>query len=194
MGFDLPGEGNLGMDRDRHKRLAMIMTRERLALDDTARQEAICKFILSSIQLASQLQKLLDIKPFVAPGACNETAEYLESKIAGRFQELLGLELFPKPKNSDKSTDGNLKSFLETYYPQLQEIPDYVIHRASESVTNHVKGKGVEIAYVDDMASTPMTEEQEKRIAMIISGESLPPASDVMTPSEPTVNAEDGDD
>lgn len=170
------------------------MIRERLASDETARQEAICKFILSSIQLASQLQKLLDVKPFVAPGVCDETAKYFESKIADRFQELLGLGLFPKPKKSDKLADGNLKSFLETYYPQLQEIPDYVIRKASELVASRIRGKGVEIAYVDDMASTPMTEEQEKRIVAIVSGEDLPTTSDVMTPSEPAVNAEDEND
>ena len=49
----------------------------------------------------------------------------------------------------------------------------------------------VEIAYVDDMASIPMTEEQEKRIASIIRGDDLPPTSDVMTPSEPEVQSED---
>lgn len=182
------------MDKDRHERLAMMMTRERLALDNTARQEAICKFILSSIQLASQLQKLLNIKPFVAPGACNETAEYLESKIANHFQELLGFELFSKPKKSKESTDNNLKSFLETYYPQLQEIPEFVIQKSFESITSHIRGKGVEIAYVDDMASTPMTEEQENRIAMIVSGDDLPSTSGMMPPSEPTVNTEDEND
>jgi hypothetical protein len=91
--------------------------------------------------------------------------------------------------------DDGFKSFVEKYYPELQEIPDYIIHRAYESIANNIKGKGIELAYLDDMSSTPMTEEQEKRIAMMISGEDLPtPSESSVSPSEPEVNTEHGDD
>jgi hypothetical protein len=91
--------------------------------------------------------------------------------------------------------DDGFKSFVEKYYPGLQEIPDYIIHRASELVANNIKGKGVEVAYLDDMGCHPMTEEQEKRIAMIISGEDLPTSlQPSIPPSEPAVNTKNNND
>jgi hypothetical protein len=91
--------------------------------------------------------------------------------------------------------DDGFNSFLETYFPQLQEIPNSVVQRAHKSIVEQISGKGAYIAYIDDMGSHPMTEEQEKRIAMIISGEDLPTSlQPSIPPSEPAVNTENEND
>ena len=166
MGFDLPGEGKLGMS------------------DEIKLPEGVARAVVDAIEW------------MVGEG------QWFENPDQG--EELLAYLREYHPKIVENSRcfmtahrtrgDDGFKSFVEKYYPQLQEIPDFVIQKSSELIADHVKGKGVEIAYVDDMASTPMTEEQEKRIAMIISGEDLPTTSDVMPPGEPEVKAEDKND
>ena len=135
MGFDLPGEGKLGMS------------------DEIKMPEGVAKAVVDAIEWMA-----------------NE----------GQW--------FEDPEQGEK-----LLAYLRVHHPKIVQ-KSWCLHRKHKLLNEVRMIISDEIAYVDDMASTPMTEEQEKRIAAIIRSNNLPPTSDVMTPSEPEVNTENSDD